>query len=80
METLKKVLKYATIPFVILGAILYSLILKVQRLKSQLNTAKVEKELGDVLAKKEEASRNADAAVADFRAALKNEGGGDGPK
>jgi F0F1-type ATP synthase membrane subunit b/b' len=73
VETLKTVLKYAALPFVVLGAIIYGLLMKVSSLKGQAAIKDAEKEIADVITKKEAASRDADAAVADFRDALERE-------
>lgn len=73
METVKTLLKYAAIPFIILGAIVYGLFMKVARLKGEAAVHTAEKEIADVLSKKEEASRDADAAVSEFRKALASE-------
>lgn len=62
-EKIKDVLAYVITPIVGLLVYIYFLLQKEQGLENQVGTLKADKELGDVLAKKQEAEKQAKDAI-----------------
>lgn len=62
---------------VVAGSVIYALMATISKLKGQAAIKDAEREIADVITKKEAASREADAAVVDFRNALANESADD---
>lgn len=69
MDKIKEILKliFYILPIVLLGIVM-RLLGQNRDLAGQLRTEKTKKELGDILAKKENAKTEADAKEADYRA------------